>query len=287
MKVATTQFSLDAVTSEDQFWKRFRYLMSRAEYHGAEIVVFPEYFSLSLLMFQKKGMSFNQALLQSKDHADGVLTKAKDIAKEFKIAIVLGTLPWAENGKVTNRSHFIEPNGKVISQDKIYMTRFENEEWKIQAGSKQIQIFNFKGKTCAILTCYDSEFAAASLPLAQAGVELLFVPSCTDSLHGYWRVRHCCEARAVENQLFVVMSSIVGGDRQHEAINEHSGQGAIFGPCDTGFPPDGVLVTGDRDREGITIADLDFTKLQAIRKNGTVLNLQDSKNQTAVTAARV
>lgn len=160
------------------------------------------------------------------------------------------------------------------------MTRFENEEWSVQGGAKEVKTFDFGGFKTAILTCYDSEFANLSQVLGAAGVELLLVPSCTDAEHGYWRVRHCCEARTIENQLFVVMSSIVGGDPRFSEIDTHYGQGGIFTPCDVGFPFNGVLATGSLNQEGIAVAELNLPRLREIRQNGTVLNLRDQRVDT-------
>ena len=48
----------------------------------------------------------------------------------------------------------------------------------------------------AVLICYDSEFPLLARAAVDAGAEVLLVPSCTDSLHGYWRVRLGAQARA-------------------------------------------------------------------------------------------
>jgi predicted amidohydrolase len=146
----------------------------------------------------------------------------------------------------------------------------------VNEGAPLVTTFEFRGVNCAVLTCYDSEFAGLSRVLGEARVELLLVPSCTDTEHGYWRVRHCCEARSVENQLFVVMSSIVEGDRRHPEIEAHHGQGGIFAPCDQGFPANGLLALGEAQKEGLALADLDFDRLTEVRANGAVLNLRDS-----------
>jgi len=54
-----------------------------------------------------------------------------------------------------------------------------------------------------ILICYDIEFPEVARVLAEAGAEILFVPSCTDGREGFCRVRYCAQARAIENQVYV------------------------------------------------------------------------------------
>ncbi len=276
MIVATTQFSLKKVTSASQFWERFEKLLLEAKNAKAEVIVFPEYFSLSLLMYETTAKNFKDALHNSLSHSQSVLSKAQTLAKTHQMALVLGTLPWPENNKLVNRSFFITPKGETLSQDKLFMTRFEDEVWKVQAGEPLVHIFDWNNTRCAILTCYDSEFAVLSQSLARAGVELLFVPSCTDTEHGYWRVRHCCEARAIENQLFVAMSSIVEGNPQYEEIDIHYGRSALFSPCDGGFRPNGVVSEGQTNQEGLCVGHLDIEQIKKVRLSGAVFNLRDA-----------
>lgn len=277
MKIAVTQFSLRTVAQESDFWSRFEKLAKDARAAGSGAIVFPEYFSLSLMVAQNPRRSFKAALHDSRAHADGVVQTATQIARQVGITICLGTIPWLEAGRLVNRSWMIFSNGSRIHQDKIFMTRFESEEWQVQPGPKKVDTFDLGGFRTAILTCYDSEFATLSQSVGQAGVELLLVPSCTDTHHGYWRVRHCCEARAIENQMFVAMSSIVEGDPRFSEIDGHHGQAAVFAPCDTGFPPDGCIGLGHENQEGLTVVDLDRAALINIRKNGAVLNLRDQQ----------
>jgi predicted amidohydrolase len=272
LKTAAAQFSLRRLGSEQEFWDRAEALVKGAA--GANIIVFPEYFSLSLLVRQKQ-QDFRSALRSARSHSEAVADGLASLAKKHDLLICAGTLPWPESGRLLNRSFLLFPDGKRLHQDKINMTRFEREEWLVDAGDPAVTTFDFRGVNCAVLTCYDSEFADLSRVLGQAKVELLFVPSCTDTEHGYWRVRHCCEARAVENQMFVLMSSIVGGDSRHPEIDAHHGQGAIFSPCDRGFPANGLLGQGEAQQEGLAIAELDFKKLADVRADGAVLNLRD------------
>lgn len=265
------------ISSEAEFWQRLENLCKKAASDGAKAIVFPEYFSLSLMMFQNAGKSFRESLYGSRSHSEGVKERARGLVRTLGLAINLGTLPWFEAGKLLNRSWMLMPDGREIFQDKIFMTRFENEQWSVHAGAREIKVFDLGGFKTAILTCYDSEFANLSQVVGAAGVELLLVPSCTDAEHGYWRVRHCCEARTVENQLFVVMASIVGGDPRFPEIDAHHGQGAIFSPCDAQFPPNGLLAAGTVNQEGLCVTDLNLSDLREVRRNGSVLNLRDQK----------
>lgn len=278
MRVAAAQFNLKKIQSTVEFWTRIDELLHQSVQNKVQLVVFPEYFSLSLRMLESRSeqKDFQTVLRESLEHSREILKQAQIRAQQLKIAIVLGTLPWPENNILVNRSFFINEQGETFHQDKIFMTRFENEIWNVSPGEEKVQVFQWQNRVCAILTCYDSEFAVLSQTLVKAGVELLLVPSCTDTEHGYWRVRHCCEARAIENQMFVVLSSIVGGDPDHYEIDAHHGQGAIFSPCDSGFPANGLLKQGAPHAEDLCWADLDFKAMGEVRNNGSVYNRRDA-----------
>lgn len=277
MIVATTQFSLKGLKKEYEFWKRVRKLCEAAKSKKADAILFPEYFSLSLVLIGENGsMGFRQRLLASPAIESAFIHEFRSISDQLDLLIVAGTIPHVEGPSILNRSWIFVPGEAPLFQDKVNMTRFESEEWKIGPGKPSLQLFRHAGALCAVATCYDVEFPHYCAAAAQSRVDVLFVPSCTDDVHGYWRVRHCAQARAVENQCFVVMSSVVDGNPEYPEIAEHYGQGGIYSPCDTGFPEQGILKTGSKNREGLTIAKLDLAAIQRIRKNGTVLNLRDS-----------
>jgi predicted amidohydrolase len=156
------------------------------------------------------------------------------------------------------------------------MTRFEDEEWSVATGQPVVRIFEWKGATIGIAICYDVEFPEYVRKLVQKDVDLILVPSCTDDIHGYWRVRHCAEARGVEGQVYVVMSSIVRNDPAHPEIDAHYKQAGWFTPCDKAFPPGGILALGNLNQEDVATHLLDFALIEDVRKNGTVLNRRDN-----------
>lgn len=277
MKVAATQFSLEPIANAEIFWQRVENLISQAKVSGATAILFPEYFSLALLTAKPYSGSFQQRLQAFAQDPISFCQKIHTFAKKYKIWVLAGTIPVKVGKKIYNRAFIVPPKGKIISQDKIMMTRFEAEEWKISGAAKKLRTFKIGAAKCALLTCYDIEFPALSRLAAKAKVDIIFVPSCTDDRHGYWRVRHCAQARAVENQTYIISAAIVGGHPQYPEINSHSGRGAIYTPCDIGFPERGILTEGDMDQEGLCLAELDLKLLQKIRKNGTVLNLRDQR----------
>jgi predicted amidohydrolase len=87
-----------------------------------------------------------------------------------------------------NRATLYGPGGIVGHQDKQIMTRFEREIWFVEPGAG-LPVFDTLLGRIGILICYDSEFPLLARRMVEAGAEVLLVPSCTDSLAGFTRVR--------------------------------------------------------------------------------------------------
>jgi predicted amidohydrolase len=54
------------------------------------------------------------------------------------------------------------------------------------------------------------EFPELSRLMADQGMNILFVPFLTDTQNGYTRVKHCAQARAIENECYVANCRFVG-----------------------------------------------------------------------------
>lgn len=271
VKVAMVQFHLKRIRSEDEFWKRIEKFVSQAKLRGASVILLPEYFVIPLLIFKTRS-TFKIGLTKFSDIATGFHFRLQALADKNKIIIVAGTTPYLIKQKMVNRCFIYTPKNKVRFQDKQNMTRFEKEKWHINPGANIITTFKCKSVTFGIAICFDVEFSSYVKKLARANVDVILVPSCTDDIHGYWRVRHCAEARAIEYQSYVVLGAIIGGDKNNPEIKSHYGRAGVFSPCDVGFKVGGALLTGKVNREVVVVAELDISKLHSIRKKGTVLN---------------
>jgi predicted amidohydrolase len=139
-----------------------------------------------------------------------------------------------------------------------------------------LKIFRTPFASVAIAICYDVEFPELVRAAVWAGADVLVVPSCTDTRAGWWRVRACAQARAIENQIYVVQSCTVGGLRGLPAAHLNYGIASVLGPSDRHFPRDGVLAEGTANQETLVFADLDLARLREVRKNGSVRLYQDS-----------
>lgn len=107
------------------------------------------------------------------------------------------------------------------------------------------------------------------------GANLILVPSCTDTLAGFNRVKIGCQARALENQCYVVQSCLVGNAEWSEAVDINIGAAAIYTPVDRGFPDNGVLVAGKLNAVQWVMGEVSLSACAVVRDQGQVFNYRD------------
>jgi predicted amidohydrolase len=271
MKLAASAYPASWHTSWDSYRTKILSWVKSAADAGADLCVFPEYAGLEIASIG--GPDVASARSASMDFAAAHIDRIADIhaeaARMYNIYVLSGSAPAKMEDVFVNRTGLFCPNGDFAWQDKQIMTRFEREEWCVDAGGP-LQIFETPLGNIGILICYDSEFPL--LGHALRDVDILLVPSCTEATSGYWRVRIGAMARALENQCVAVMSSLLSDDPRFYGIDEATGAGGIFCPPDLGFPANGILALGDMGHPGWTIAEIDTDQIQNVRKNGVVLN---------------
>ena len=208
------------------------------------------------------------------DQAEALVQALVTIASRHKIYLLAGTVPMRVGAEIRNRAPFIGPSGQLEFQDKQAMTRFEAERWGVSGGAGP-KAFDTKFGRIGVSICYDAEFPLHVRAQVKAGAKLILVPSCTDSMAGFNRVRLCARARAIENQCFTAVIPLVGTAPWSGAIDENRGHAALFTPCDHGFAPDGVQAAGAMDETDLLFTSVDFAAIDRVRTEGGVLNHRD------------
>jgi len=113
----------------------------------------------------------------------------------------------------------------------------------------------------------------------EAGANLILVPSYTDTLAGYYRVRIACQARALENQCYVIQLPTVGKAMWNENMDINVGAAAVFTPVDKSFPDNGILALGELNKPQWVYSEIELDKIAEVRKNGQVFNYRDWPRQ--------
>jgi len=278
IRIASAQYPIDELTSLAAFEAKLLRWVKQAVAHGAQLLVFPEYAAMELTRLAGRHVSRDlPASIEAIQYYIGDFEAAHiDLAKRHGVHILAGSAPTLlTDGRVVNRARLFTPKGETCFQQKHILTRSEVEEWGVSGGAG-FCVFDIGLATIGIAICYDSEFPLIARALANAGAEILLVPSCTDTAYGYYRVRNACAARALENQIYVVQSCTVGEAEWSAAVAHNAGAAGFFAPSDPLFSsPSGVLEEGAMNQGQWVFATLDLDLLAEVRKSGDVLNARD------------
>lgn len=280
-KIASAQYDVGFLGDWQTFVDKTQRWVNEAVAQQADILVFPEYACMELasLFPQPVYSSLSKQLDALQTLLPDYLELFKALAVRHGVYIQPGTFPVRNAaGNYRNHAYFFTPEGDYDFQEKLTMTRFENEQWHIERGT-DIKVFTTRFGTVAINICYDSEFPHYARQQAERGATLILAPSCTDTRAGYYRVRIGCQARALENQCYVVQSSLVGTAEWSEAVDINCGAAAIYTPVDRGFPEDGVLAIGEFNQAQWVYADVDLQAIAKVRLEGQVFNYKDWPKQ--------
>jgi predicted amidohydrolase/ribosomal protein S18 acetylase RimI-like enzyme len=273
VRIAAFQYLLRPIHSFEDFATQVAFFVRSAQEYRCQFALFPEYFSMQLLSYLHESAPARavRRLAQLTPEYEGLF---KRLAKENALYIIAGTHPVIQQGELFNAAHLFTPNGRVFRQKKVHLTQTEKGPYQMSRGHG-FYVYHTDYGRVAILVCYDVEFPEAARVLAEAGAQIIFVPSCTDERQGFCRVRYCAQARASENQVYMAMAGTIGNLPEVPCMATHYGQAAILTPSDYFFARDGIAAEGTVNQEQMVIADVDLQLLEEQRINGTVLPLHD------------
>ncbi len=199
-----------------------RRLIAKAVEQGAKLVVLPEYFPIM-------GMNETDKLAVREQPGTGRIQKfLADVAREFKIWLVGGSIPLVANdpAKVRNSLLVFNDQGKQVARyDKIHLFNLDlgNEKYHeartIEPGDQVVVVETPFGRI-GLAICYDLRFP--ELFRAMKDVDLLVLPSAFTATTGkmHWEV--LVRARAIENLAYVIASAQGGYHVNGRETHGHS-----------------------------------------------------------------
>ena len=287
VRVAALQYYIRPVERWDQFEAQVEALVQTAEDYKVDLLVFPEYFTCQLLTLNnRRDLPIDRQVRLLAKLEGRIVEMFQRLSKASGMYIVGGTLPAVDppdEETMYNECYLYAPSGDWEVQGKLHMTRFEKEEWLVSP-HRSFRVFETAIGKLAVTICYDVEFPELVRAAAHQGADILVVPSCTDERQGYLRVRYCAQARAIENQMYVIHSPTVGSLPHIPAVALNYGAAAIYTPSDFSFARDGILAEGNINQEMMIIGDLNMNTIAEVRDMGTVLPLRDSMSTAEVTS---
>ncbi len=271
VRISGVSFKAGPVGSFDDFADHVKGLMDEAAAGEPDFIVFPELFTNELMHFFAEPdleSKFKRAARYTADY----LSLFKELARERSVHIVGGSHFKEVGGRYYNTSHLFFPDGRIEEQPKVHL--FPPERAWTTPGHG-FAVFETDKAKVAILICYDLEFPEPARLVTLRGAEIILSPSATLDEQGYWRVRHCAQARCVEDQIYVAHVSLLGGWGAPGL--EFWGLASILSPCESPFPQRGVVVESRANEEGIVWGEVDTEMLHHIRKNGAAPTLSDRR----------
>ncbi|MDF2035983.1 carbon-nitrogen hydrolase family protein [Cytobacillus oceanisediminis] len=280
IRVSAVQYHLHTIRSFEEFARQCEHYIKTAQEFGSEFVLFPEFFTTQLLSIgSEQGTSLTINELPGFTEQYKMLFS--NFAKDTKMYIIGGTHVINRDGRLYNVAHLFYPDGRIEEQAKLHITPTEVHEWNMSPGDG-LRVFDTDKGRIAILTCYDIEFPEIVRMAKAKGADVIFCPSCTDDRHGFHRVRYTSHARAIENQVYVVVTGTIGSLPTVDFMRANFGQAAVITPNDIPFPPKGIMVEGELNDDMIVTADLDISLLYEVRERGSVTTWRDRRTDLYV-----
>lgn len=275
-RVGAVQWQMREFESVEAVLQQVEYFVDALSDYQSDFAVFPELFNAPLMGLTDQSNQV-EAIRFLGTFTERFKTEMGRMAVSYNINIIAGSMIEEGNdGLLYNVAFLFRRDGTMEHQAKLHITPQERRDWVIEGGH-ELAVFDTDAGRVGMLICYDVEFPEVSRLLADDSMDILFVPFWTDTKNGYLRVRHCAQARAIENECYVVICGSVGNLPSIENLDIQYAQSAVFSPSDFAFPHDAVLNETTPNTEMIFFSDLDFQRLKIVRNEGSVTNLKDRR----------
>lgn len=229
----------------------------RARDAGADLIATPEVCSY---LEPRRRLVLEKA--QPQDAHEG-LARFREWARETGAWLLAGSMVTRTEGeRLANRSYLVDPTGGIAAvYDKIHMFDVDIGEGERYRESRtyrpggEAMLADTPFCRLGMTVCYDMRFPALYRALAQAGAEVISVPSAFTVPTGraHWHV--LLRARAIETGCFVIAPAQVG---------EHAEGRTTYGHSLVVDPWGEVLADGGGE-PGIVTAEIDPAKVAEAR----------------------
>lgn len=277
VSIAACQFAIRPVGGFAEFAAHARELLDGAR--GADIVLFPELFTIELFTAFPSWKDAPLAELgRIEEYTSQYLELFAAESRARRQVILAGSHLVREAGRILNVAHLFEPSGKLHRHAKTHIFPAESA-WESGEGDRLAAV-DLGFARVGIAICYEAEIPECASSLAEQGAEIILCPSFTLTEHGFWRVRHCAQARCVENQLYMVHCCATG--HPGAPLPDAFGRSSVLAPCDVPWPANGVLAEAEANRESVTRAEIDLDRLHENRRSGAAPTFRDRRRRALV-----
>lgn len=275
VRLGVVQWQMRSYHSPVELMQQAEYFIDALSGYKSDFALFPEFFNAPL-MAAYNHMSEADAIRELAKFTKELTQEFSKLAVSYNINVITGSMPEMVENTLYNVGYLCRRDGSIERFEKIHVTPDEEKVWALKGGN-QIKTFDTDCGKIGILICYDVEFPELSRLLADQGMSILFVPFLTDTQNGYSRIRNCAQARAIENECYVVIAGSVGNLPNVHNMDIQYAQSMVLTPCDFHFPTNGIKAEATPNTEMILIADVDVDLLRELHNHGSVKNLKDRR----------
>ena len=187
------------------------------------------------------------------------VTRMRTLAKSIGMVLVVPFYERVMAGELYNAAAIVDADGEVMGiyrKHHLPMSSHFNEKYYFRPGNSGFPVFDTPHGRIGVMICYDRHFPESARMLGLNGAQVVFVPTATTT-RGYsrsvWEVE--LRAHAIANGFFL------GGVNRVGTEFESSYYGAsLF------IDPIGEIIAQAGDDEEVLTADLDLTRIEAVRK---------------------
>lgn len=277
--VAAAQYPIEQPLTFQEWAIKAAHWVGNGVSAGAELLVFPEYGAIEIAAAAGAEVmgDLRQTLAVVADRAEDAAQIWRELAAAHDIFILAPSGPERRGDGYVNAARLYGPKGGEGVQEKLILTPFEHD-WGMRPGQGQ-KVFDTPLGRIGVAICYDCEFPLLVRALVDAGAEILLVPSCTENMSGFHRVRNSAAARALESQIVAVTSPTVGEAAWSPVVDRNSGAAAVLVPPDVELSMNGIIAEGELNAPCWVNASIDLNRLKRLRQTGEMRNRADWDRQ--------
>lgn len=244
MRVALAQLNIQ-FGDPDANYEQIEVAIQRAAERTVDVIVLPEMWNT--------GYALTRLNVLADDDGQRTLQLLSKLARQFRVNIVGGSVAVARDGHYYNEMLVVDRQGQLLSRyDKVHRFGLMAEDRYITAGETE-NVFELDGTVAMGAICYDIRFPEWLRKQAARGPQVIFVSAeWPTARQMQWRL--LLQARAIENQAFVVAVNRVGSDPD----NQFGGQSLVIDPLGQ------IVAIGGAHAQLIT-AELDLTQVDQVR----------------------
>lgn len=246
MKIAAAQIITTPGAVQDNTKKMLDYI-DRSASLGSDVVMFPE--------MSDTGYDMPLIMSSAQSWDEGTVPALQASAKRYGINVIAGVSERTNEG-VFNSTVIINREGSISGRyRKTHLITAEPMlEHRFLKAGESLGIAEVEGVLCGFMTCYDIRFPEIARTLSLKGANILFVPSAFPLVRlTHWTV--LLNARAVENQVFVVACNRIGIDA-----------GVSFCGTTTIIDPYGAIIASSSAiHETLVAGEIDLEMIKTVR----------------------